>query len=140
MVNQGQYLQRTNITAITHWIIYYGSHQRTNVDGFTESVRAIKRHTKDQTQQQQITKFFNRKSTRRKDGHIDQHDYQIPLDVHKQPQRRPIQTTQQLLTEFFRERAPNTNNPPTTTTSPSAPLVAKAGYLHSSCPKLSYSI
>ena len=72
---------------------------------------AIERKKQDQTHQPRLTDFFNRAPTRSSGVHTVHHDPQLTRQQCTQHQRRPIQTTQQLLTEFFRERAPNTNNP-----------------------------
>jgi hypothetical protein len=70
--------------------------------------QAIDRNIKNQILQQRMTKYFNRVPTRSSDTITESKDYPISSPRITHHQRRPIRTTQQLLREFFQERAPNT--------------------------------
>ena len=81
-------------------------------------VRAARERSKaDQTRQQRITKFFHRTSNSQQNNSA--HPTQTPAQARRDPtKRRPTSTTQQLLTAFLRERAPNNLIDSTPHTSP----------------------
>ena len=76
---------------------------------------SIARKTADQNRQNRITKFFTRESTPKAPLAESASATHPQTAAHP---RRKIQTTQQLLTDFFRERAPNLTTIQNLSTSP----------------------
>lgn len=84
-------------------------------------VRAARERDKqDQTRQHRITTFFHRAPTTQPQNTAQPSTPSPPAVPRAHLHRRPISTTQKLLTEFFRERAPNptTHNSPLLSPSP----------------------
>ena len=71
---------------------------------------AIAQRKQEESRQRRITNFFHRAPHKRNDQDPPAHTVDPPTVTKPHNTRKPPQTTQRILTEFFRERAPNTRS------------------------------
>ena len=80
---------------------------------------ALAQRNQEESRQRRTTNFFHRAPHKRNDQGSTAHTVDPPTVTRPHNTRKPPQTTQRILTEFFRERAPNTLSTTTFQTPPS---------------------